>query len=221
MSYFTSEYINFFKELAANNHREWFHENKKRYEAAVKKPFHQFIEVMIDHVRAVDPDVLITPKDAIFRINRDIRFSPDKTPYKTHMAAIISAGGRKDKTKPGLYLQFGPEDARIYGGAYMPDKHQLQGIREAIVREPEKFSQLINNKAFKEKYGEIHGEEHKRLPKEFKEAAEQQPLLYKKSFYYFAKFEPEMILRDDLVDLVMSYYHTGKPLGDFLAKAIE
>lgn len=221
MSYFTSDFITFFQELSANNNRDWFLENKKRYETAVKKPFNAFIEVLIDRMQAVEPDVAITPKDAIFRINRDIRFSADKTPYKTHMAAIVSSGGKKDKTKPGIYLQFGAEDARVYGGAHMLDKEQLQNIREAIASNLDTFDELVNGKNFKKKYGTIHGEEHKRLPKEFQEVALKQPLLYKKSFYYFAKFDPEIILREDLPDYILDYYLTGKPLGDFFAKAMK
>lgn len=220
MSYFTSEFISFFRDLAANNNRDWFLDNKKRYENSVKKPFNTFVEVLIDRMQAVEPDVAITPKDAIFRINRDIRFSADKTPYKTHMAAIVSSGGKKNKTKPGIYLQFGAEDARVYGGAHMLDKNQLQSIREAIASNLGTFNSLLNAPDFKKKFGTIHGEEHKRLPKEFQEAAEKQPLLYKKSFYYFTQFDPEIILREDLPNYLMDYYLAGKPLGDFFAKAM-
>ena len=97
MAYFTKDFIDFFKELAANNKKEWFDFNRKRYEKSVKQPFAEFVQEMIDRIRADDPKVDISTKDAIFRINRDVRFSKDKTPYKTHMAAIVSARGKKDK----------------------------------------------------------------------------------------------------------------------------
>ena len=100
MAYFTQDFIDFFQELSANNHREWFHANKKRYEQQVKVPFQSFVQLMIDRVQEVDRNVVLTPKDAIFRINRDIRFSADKTPYKTNVSAIISSGGKKDKNDP-------------------------------------------------------------------------------------------------------------------------
>ena len=220
MAYFTQDFLDFFKELSANNHRDWFTANKKRYENSVKKPFNAFVQTMIDEVHADDNRVVITPKDAIFRINRDIRFSADKTPYKIFMAAIVSAGGRKDHSTPGLYLQFGSEDARIYSGAHSLDKLKLQAVREAIVSDMDTFEKRINDANFKKKFGAIHGEEHKRLPKEFKEASEQQPLLFKKSFYYFAKFEPEFILKDNLPELIMDYYHAAKPLNEFFGQAM-
>lgn len=218
MSYFSQDFISFFQDLSANNNREWFHANKKRYENSVKKPFKAFVEVMIDRVGEDDPDVILTPSDAIFRINRDIRFSPDKTPYKTTMSAIVSAGGKKDKSRPGLYFQFGAEDACIYSGAHMLDKNVLQNIREGIAANPQEFDRLINDPRFKQKWGEIHGEKHKRLPKDLKEAAEKQPLLYNKSFYYFTKFEPEIILKDDLVEIIMDYYFAAKPLSTFFTR---
>ena len=222
MAYFTQDFIDFFSELSANNNRDWFHANKSRYEKNVKNPFHDFVQHMIDRVHAVDKTVVITPKDAIFRINRDIRFSADKTPYKTHMSAIVSSGGKKHKTVPnGMYFQFGPEDDRIYGGAYMLDKNQLQLVREGIASDLSGFEKLIKAKPFAKKFGELHGDEHKRLPKEFQEAAEKQPLLYKKSFYFFAKFEAETILRDDLPDLLMDYYRAGRTVSEFFASAMQ
>jgi len=96
MSYFTKDFIKFLKGLNKNNEREWFHANKKDYVTHVKDPFKAFVQLIIDKMQKVDPTVVITPKDAIFRINRDIRFSKDKTPYKTNVSAAISAGGRKD-----------------------------------------------------------------------------------------------------------------------------
>lgn len=220
MSYFTKDYVDFFKELSANNNKPWFDANKKRYEQSVKKPFNDFIQEMINRVRQDDPAVDIAPKDAIFRINRDIRFSEDKSPYKTFMAAVVSAGGRKNHTIPGLYLQFGPEEAHIYGGAYMLDKDVLHKVRTKIASDLDGFDKLLNGADFKEKFGTIHGEQHKRLPAEFQAAAEKQPLLANKQFYYFAKFPLTVITKDDLPELVMSHYFAGKPMNAYLRKAM-
>ena len=101
MIYFTKDFIGFFSDLENNNNRDWFHENKKRYETSVKGPFESLVSALISELSKVYPEMTITPKDAIFRINRDIRFSKDKSPYKTHMAALISPGGKKDKTTSG------------------------------------------------------------------------------------------------------------------------
>ncbi|MDX1315878.1 MAG: DUF2461 domain-containing protein, partial [Eudoraea sp.] len=96
-SVITKDTMGFLKALKKNNNREWFNENKSRYTKSVKEPFEQFIAEMIDAVSPFFDTLAITPKDAIFRIYRDVRFSKDKSPYKTHVSAIVSPAGRKDK----------------------------------------------------------------------------------------------------------------------------
>ncbi len=221
MSHFTKEFQTFFKELEKNNNREWFHANKKRYEAYVKKPFEEFIALMIDKLQAFDPAIVITPKDAIFRIHRDVRFSKDKSPYKVQVSAIISKGGRKDMSTPGIYLELNHEKFGIYSGAYMPDKHQLQGIREAIASDTKTFKKLIKAKAFVNKFGNIQGEKNKRIPKEFQEAAEIEPLIANKQFYYVANLDADTIFDPKLPKIITDHYKAAKPLSDFLSEAMQ
>ena len=100
-TYFSPDFLQFFKELAANNHKEWFDENRKRYETVVKKPFEVFVQHAIDEMAKLDPRLSeLDPKKCIFRINRDIRFSKDKAPYKLNRSAAISVGGRNDMIEP-------------------------------------------------------------------------------------------------------------------------
>lgn len=220
MSYFTEDFIAFFSELAQNNDKTWFEANKKRFEKSAKKPFEEFIGEMIARINAVDPSVAITPKDAIFRIYKDVRFSKDKSPYKTHLGAVISAGGRKDMITPGMYLQLDAEHVRIYGGLYMPSTQQVYQVRQAIAGNLQHFDALLNEKAFKEKYGAVSGEQHKRVPKEFEAAAEQQPILQNKQFYYFSKLPAQTMLDPKLPEIVMEHYFASQNMNAFLAKAI-
>ncbi len=219
MAYFTKNFLQFIRDLSANNDRDWFNANKKRYEEHVKKPFEAFVGVVIDDMQKIDRNVLITPKDAIFRIYRDTRFSKDKTPYKTQVSAIVSAGGRKNKSTPGLYIQFSGEDARIYSGAYELDKNALQNVREKIASDLAGFNALINDKKFKNTFGEIQGEKNKRIPKEFQEIEKEQPLIANKQFYYFAKFEPEIVLDPDLPKIMIDHFKVAQPLGNYLWEA--
>lgn len=221
MQYFTKDFLKFFKELEKNNDREWFKKHKKRYEEQVKKPFEKFVEVMIDKMQAVDPRIVITPKDAIFRIYRDVRFSKDKSPYKVQVSGIISKDGRKDMSTPGIYLQLNHKEFAIYSGAYMPDKNQLQGIREAIASDPKGFKKLINAKSFVNKFGTIQGEQNKRIPKEFKEIAEEQPLIANKQFYYCANLKADTALDEKVVKIVMDHYKASIPVSSFLSEAME
>jgi uncharacterized protein (TIGR02453 family) len=175
--------------------KKWFDANKAWYENDVKEPFTAFVEEMIARIRAKDPEVAISAKDAIFRINRDIRFSKDKRPYKTHMAANISAAGRRSHEEPGFYFQFGPKTLMIAGGAYMVETGNIHKIRRAIADDLEKFDSLLKEKEFKKKYGTLQGEQNKVMPPEFKEPALKQPLLSNKQFYYMAELGADAILK--------------------------
>lgn len=221
MTPFTSDFTSYFKELAANNNREWFHDNKKRYEKFVKEPFKLFVQEMIDRISKDDPRIKIEPKDAIFRIARDIRFSKDKTPYKMHVGAVISPKGRKDMVSPGLYLQLSAEDVRVYGGVYMAQKDQLYNIRSYIAKNGATLTNIVNDKKFKKTFGKIHGEKNKIIPKEFKVAAEQQPLIYNKGWYYFTKEKPSLIAKPELFDVLIEHYYTGKPAQEFFEMALR
>lgn len=221
MAYFRKDFIDFFKELAANNNKDWFDSNRKRYEREVKEPFSNFIGDLIEAVKKIDSKVDIEPKDAIFRINRDVRFSKDKTPYKIQCSALVSKGGRKDMVSPGMYLEFSPEHVRVYGGIYMCDKEQLQNTRNYIVSNLSIFKKLIGSADFKSKFGEIRGEKNKVIPKEFKEVAEKEPIIFNKQYYYFGQMKPEIVLKEDLMNQILDYYKTSKPLSEFLSKAMQ
>lgn len=221
MAYFKPDYLEFFKELAGNNHKEWFDIHRKRYEQSVKIPMQVFVKDLILTLNRFDKEIQIEPKDAIFRINRDIRFSKDKSPYKLHSSAVISKYGKKDKSYPGLYIELGPEYFGIYGGLYMPDSKEIQDIRTYIADHQKEFSALINEADFINKYGEIKGEKNQRIPKEFTKIAEEIPLIMNKQWYYFAHLDPETILGEDLIDIVVDYYSTAKGMRDFLIKAIH
>ena len=216
MAYFTQDSLTFLKELQENNNREWFNSNKKRYEQNVKIPFENFVGHLIDSLQPHFESLAITPKDAIFRIYRDVRFSKDKSPYKTKVSAIISPGGRKNKTIPGIYIECSADDVRVYSGLYQLDSKQLQNVRTHISYNLDNFKKLISNTDFVQTFGEIRGEKNKRLPKEFLEDAELQPLMFNKSFYYFASFKPEMILSDTLTEKMVAAFLVAKPVSEFL-----
>ena len=220
MTYFNTSFLAFFNDLSANNTTEWFNENRRIYEKEVKKPFSDFVEEMIKRIRQYEPEVQIKPSDAIMRINKDIRFSQDKTPYNTHVAANISKFGKKDKSYPGFYFQLSPEGIIIYGGAYMVDNTTLQNIRNYIANNLEDFSTAYNDKAFKEKFDTIQGARNKRMPPELQAiAAGKEPLIANKQFYYTASLQPGIITSDELPDKLMEYYLAGKQVNDFLRLA--
>lgn len=220
MKYFSAAYINFLKDLARNNTSEWFNDNRSRYEKDVKIPFGEFVEAIISKTQKIDSLVKIKASEAVFRINRDIRFSKDKSPYKSHMAAIISKYGRKAKDYPGMYLMLSPEKIMIGGGVYELEKPALEKIRKSIAANTAVFTKIISAPVFKKKFGEVRGEKNKVLPPAFKKIAEKQPLIANKSFYVMAELPVKHITSDKLAETVMEYYKTMKPLNDFIIKAV-
>lgn len=221
MTYFKSDFNTFFKELAANNHKDWFDVNRERYHENIKKPFEEFVAALMIELQKEDPQINGDPRKTVFRINRDIRFSKDKTPYKLNRAAFISRYGRKDGGYPGLYIHIGPEKVMIGGGIYNPSKQELQTLREYMMNHKQDLHEAVNDPIFLEVFGNIKGEENKRLPsKELTEAAKEEPLIYKKQFFYSADFPAEIVTDDLLLEFVVEKHRDAKPVVDFFQKAL-
>jgi uncharacterized protein (TIGR02453 family) len=220
MSFFSSAYLDFFTELERNNNKSWFDANRKRYEEQVKAPFLTFVAELLERLQVHDPELAINPKDCIARINRDIRFSKDKSPYNLYCTAFLSPAGRKDKSHPGLYFRFGARDAGIMAGCYQPSREQLERIRRAIAAEPEKFRTLLEAKPLRELFGELRGERMKRIPPEWREACEKEALVANKQFYLVSEREAGWITDPGLTDQLLEYWHAARPLNDFLRKSI-
>ena len=221
MSYFSQDFLDFFTQLEENNDRNWFLENKKRYEESVKKPFEYFIQDMIYRIHEDDENMICTTKEAIFRIYKDVRFSSDKTPYKTHVSAVIGNGGRKNYTDPGTYLELSSHHLRFYSGIYQLSKEQLYKVRNYLSSNLEDFENLLNDKKFKKSFGTIRGEQNKRISKEFAKALEKQPLLANKQFYFFTELDSKRILAKNLPESLMKFYSIAKPMNSFLREALS
>lgn len=221
MQYFTNDYIEFFKEFATNNNKEWFHGNKKRYENSVKKPLIAFVADLIEEVRKVDNQVDLDAKKCISRINRDIRFSKDKTPYNLHLNAHIIKGDKKNNPYPIIAVRFGGWEAGIMSGHFMASKERLYNIREQIKKNPVLFKKLYSSKLFVEKFNVIQGEANKRIPSEFQTVFQKEELIANKQFYYATMQEPNFITKKNLMSVIMEHWEAAKPLNDFLTQEIN
>ena len=221
MQYFTKDFLSFFRELAKNNNKEWFDANRKRYEQTVKEPFSQFVGDVIRQVQKVDPEVKIKPADAITRINKDIRFSKDKTPYNTHVGAVISPAGRKDKSVPGLYIQLSADKVTLFGGAYVLEPPQLKKVREKIMANPQAFAKLYSDKTFRTHFGDIKGEQSKRLEPALAKAAEKEPLVANKQFYFTTELKPALLTDAELADTILAHYRAARDINKFLQNALR
>lgn len=221
MAFFEQDYLDFFKELAANNHKDWFDTNRKRYEKVVKKPFAEFVSHMINKMNENGEEIKSTPKTAIFRINRDIRFSKDKAPYKMHMSAILSAKEGKNATYPGLYFELSPEKITVCGGIYEMDKETLHKVRNFLALHQQEFTKLINEKAFVNTLGGLQGEKNVRVEKELKSVTELEPAILNKQFYYAAKLDSETIISPHLDTEILKLHSLAKSFNSLLVSALE
>ncbi len=222
MAFFTADFIQFFKDLAPNNHKDWFDENRSRYEDNVREPFKKFVGHLIGELNKVNINFKdLEPKDCIFRINRDIRFAKDKTPYKMNVSALMAVGGKKNYMGEGVYIELGPEHVRVYSGLYEVDKEALLQLREGIAQNLSEFKKLYSDKKFESAFGSIQGDKNKIIPKELREAAEKENLIFNKQFYYFAEFQPEKILDKDFDKTVIELYQTARPMEQFFSKLLK
>ncbi len=222
MAYFNPGFIKYFKGLKKNNNKEWFDKNKSIYENEVKKPFERLVGDIILEMQKLHPGFYCEIQDAIFRINRDIRFSNDKTPYKTAVSAAIVHGGRKNMSDPGLYIELSEGNLGIYGGVYMPDKDQLSRIRTAILNHPTQVKRLNSDKNFITFFKSIKGDQNKVLAPEFKQASKTEPLLLNKQYYFNATYKDnKIILGEGLVPFIMKHHKFGRPWSDFLSRAMS
>ena len=210
--------FSFLGDLRFNNNRDWFNSNKSRYLDA-KQSFDQMIEKLIEQLGEWDDSVsLLLPKDCVYRIYRDARFSANKDPYKLHFGAFISRGGRKSPFA-GYYLHLEPGNCLLGGGIYKPMPAHLKALRHKIINEPGKYLELINNEQFKSIFPEIYGERLKLAPKGFKKDDPNIDLIKNKS--YFVVYEMEDIFEETaFLDQITSVYKIQKPFNDFLNEAI-
>jgi len=220
MAWFTKDALDFFAELEQNNDRPWFEKNKKRYEDSVKKPMEAFAAEMIGRMQKLDPEISMLPKDAVFRIYRDIRFSKDKTPYKTNAGMSISCRGKTDFARPGMYFHMDARSMGVASGFYMPEPPQIHAIRAHIAANLGEFERLLEDAKFKKTFGTIAGERNKVLPAELRDAAAKQPVIFNKQFYYWGEHDGEEVLRDDLPDFLMKHVEAAQPMNRFLAAAL-
>ncbi len=221
---FSPDFQAFFAELKENNTREWFAENKDRYEKSVKKPMEAFASEMIKSLSAINPALDCDPKSTLYRIHRDVRFGADKRPYKENASMFISEnGGGKKGGDPGLYIQLDANGIMVAPViSYMPDKELIFKIRDAIAYQPEAFDKILNSPDFKKRFPNgVEGESNKVMPEEFKELSKTWPILKKKQYYLMAQLGPEQLVSNNLVAEIRDIYVVALPFVRFFTEALN
>ena len=218
---FQREGIDFMKRLKRNNNRPWFEKHKEEYEALVKLPMQSLIVALHPHFEVFAPEFDIHPKKSLFRIYRDVRFSKDKTPYKTHVAAhFVLRGKPKGVEGSGYYLHIEPGQVFLGGGVYMPDSDQLKKIRKAIASQPDRFLSIFEQKQFKKTFKRLQGEKLQRVPQGYEPDHPMAEWLKYKQFFVWVEWAEARSFRGKFVADVAGVFKAATPLVRFLNEAM-
>lgn len=217
---FPKEGIEFLKRLKKNNNREWFAKHKTEYEEFVKFPMQCLIGSLKSPMKKIAPAIDVNPKRNMFRIYRDTRFSKDKTPYKTHVAAVFHLRGHWQDSA-GYYVHIEPGNIYVGGGIYMPDGNQLKLIRYAIAEEPKEFNSIVNNKLFKKRFNTLEGEKLQRAPLGYSPDHPMIEWLKHKSYYTGVEWKEKECYTHKFIDNIVNVYKELLPLIRFLNRALK
>ena len=215
--WFTPALFSFLRELRENNERPWFEANKARYEADVKAPLVAFLDAFRPRLFDISPHFVV---GAPFRIHRDIRFSKDKSPYKTHAAAHARhESATHDVHAPGFYVHIEPGSVFVGAGMWEPDNRTLAKVRDALVADPAAWKKLVSAKRFRERCA-LEGESLQRVPSGYDR---QHPLadeLRRKSFIAVVRLDERAACSPAFLDEVTAAFEVTAPLARVLTAAV-
>ena len=213
----------YLKKLARNNNKEWFDQHRHAYDA-VKKNFEEVVQEVVDKLCKADPDVTgQEAKKCIFRINRDIRFSKDKTPYKTNLGASMSRGGKKS-VFADYYMHIEPGKSFVGGGMWMPEATDLRKVRQEIDYCWDEFKSIVQSPAFKKYYGTLYrdeGIEMTRVPQGFEKDNPAADYLKLKHIIGIHELSDEVVTSPGFVNKAVAAYKVLMPMIKFLNRALE
>ena len=215
--------IKFLKDLSKNNNKPWFDAHRRQYED-VKSDFAGFIQTVIDKHAKKDPAIgHLKAKDCTFRINRDVRFSKDKSPYKNNMGAYINQGGKKSLLG-GYYFHCQPGQSFVGGGLWMPMPPELKKVRQEIDYNLDAFKRIIGSKKFREVYGGLSKDAEyvlSRVPKGYEADNPAAEFLKMKSFVAMTPIKDAELSSKDLLKKVSTAFETLQPMLTFINQSIE
>lgn len=214
--------LQFLDDLKANNNRDWFLENKKRYEA-FKKDYQQLVADFLDAMKPMDPSLeMLEVKNCTFRINRDIRFSKDKSPYKSHIGVWLSSGA-KGMNRSGYYIHLEKGASFIAGGLYCPEAEDLKKMRKEIAYFHDDLEAILDDTNFKKEFKDFDRNEKNTLknpPRGYEKEHPAIEFLKLKSFESSQRIDLSEVAKKDFVATMSKKLITLKPLNDFINSAL-
>jgi uncharacterized protein (TIGR02453 family) len=213
---FTPETLKFLRGLKRNNRREWFNARREEYEIHVRQPMIDVIERLAADFRTFAPELVASPSTSMYRIYRDTRFSDDKAPYKTHIAAVFPCRGLPRHEGAGLYFHVSPDEVWIGGGMYAPQTPQIQAVREHIAANLRRLRAIVESPQFRRVIGELEGERLQRVPRGFPKDHEAAEYLKFRQFLAGREFPAAVATRPAFYRNVLGVFRQVAPLVQFL-----
>lgn len=215
-----NEYLKFLKAIRKNNHKEWMDENRSWYHQ-VREQLISDVEKMITNISKIDKRFnKLSPKDCMFRINRDIRFSNNKRPYKENLSMYFSLLGKKS-SGPGYYIHIEPGKSFFACGCWMPPADVLNKIRQEIDYNSTEFISILNDKNFKKYFINIEGDKVKSTPRGYDRENPMIEFLKLKSFIVSYAFTDKEINDESFLDTSIKLIKSSQPFHDFLLSAVD
>jgi uncharacterized protein (TIGR02453 family) len=206
----------FLRALKRNNRRDWFQPRKEQFDADVREPMLAIVERLADDLRSIAPEIVVDPKTAMYRIYRDTRFSENKTPYKTHVAAVFPWRGLAKHEGAGLYFHVSPDEVWMGGGMYSPQTAQLHAVRDHIAGNVRRMRAIVESPGFRRQVGELEGERLQRVPHGFpKDHAAAEYLKYRQ-FLAGRELPPAFACNPKFYSTLIAVFRQVAPLARFL-----
>ena len=221
-AHFSPALFEFLAELSMNNNREWFQANKARYERDVRNPLLEFVADFGERLSTISPHMVADPRPSggsMFRIYRDVRFSKDKSPYKTNAGAHFRHEVGREVHGPGFYLHLQPGSVYAGAGIWMPNSATLGKIRGAIVENPGRWERIIGDEAFSSRFN-LEGDSLKRAPKGIDPDHPLIEHLKLKSFAAGTAFDEDDVISPGFIDMYTDACRTSAPFSEFLTRAV-
>jgi len=217
---FPVEGLQFLRSLTRNNNREWFQEHKGIYEECLKQPMMDLIASLAEDFAEFAPEMIASPKASAYRIHRDTRFSKDKSPYKTHVAAVFPREGLGKHEGAGFYLHISPTEVLFGGGLYMPLPEDLNAVRQRISEDAGALLKIVKASGFRRLFGSLSGEQLSRVPRGFPPDHPAADYLRMKQFLASRTFPPALATDRSFYSEVVKTFRGMVPLIRFLNEPI-
>ena len=213
---FPPEGLTFLRDLKLNNNRDWFQSRKQIYEEKVRGPMLELVTALGEEISEFAPEMVTDPKKAVYRIYRDVRFSPDKSPYKTHIAAVFSPRGLEKHSGAGMYFHISVDEVLVGGGIYAPGSAELLAVRTHLAGNANGLRSILRERQFRSLFKEMTGEQLKRMPKGFSADDPAAGFLVYKQYLAGTLLPPDVVTTPKLFRDLVKHFRAITPFLRFL-----